>query len=507
MRIARLASLAIAVLASCAFGGAKSHGLAGAKWVWSPTAQDGQGFPGCVRYFRGTLTLPDMTMPESAELIITADNLYTFYINGVAGGESTASPNDWSKPKRFDVTAMLAPGKNVLAIEAINTVPGPAGLIAKFTATLPDDKQVTLVTNETWIYRDFKEAGWEKGSFDDSAWEKALAIAPFGGAPWGSRAVVSPLQKGGGKITPARKSTRAAIDRLADAALHPPAAPTPRGVTEVEPPKDFVWPEAVVFIGEDCSLDRPHGGTGTSYDSLSVTIFNPRKSRAFPEHDLPAPMKVGKKLFVLAPARPDSTPKLLLDAGKGGIGSLTASYDGRSIYMSMAYDGEPFFHIYRVPAAGGKPVRLTDGPFHDIDPAELPDGRIVFTSTRIGRFEEYHNPPSRALFTMNADGANIRPLTHTFIFDNEPEVMADGRILFIRSDNFFDRGKVETLLHAIHPDGSAGYTEFGLDVGPEYGGRLRAFYCGSPAPMPDGRVAYLTGGGIAIGPTGGLPGT
>jgi len=263
-----------------------------------------------------------------------------------------------------------------------------------------------------------------------------------------------------------------------------------------------VWPEAVVFIGEDCSLDRPHGGTGTSYDSLSVTIFNPRKSRAFPEHDLPAPMKVGKKLFVLAPARPDSTPKLLLDAGKGGIGSLTASYDGRSIYMSMAYDGEPFFHIYRVPAAGGKPVRLTDGPFHDIDPAELPDGRIVFTSTRIGRFEEYHNPPSRALFTMNADGANIRPLTHTFIFDNEPEVMADGRILFIRSDNFFDRGKVETLLHAIHPDGSAGYTEFGLDVGPEYGGRLRAFYCGSPAPMPDGRVAFVSNHGITIGTPG-----
>ena len=129
----------------------------------------------------------------------------------------------------------------------------------------------------------------------------------------------------------------------------------------------------------------------------------------------------------------------------------------------------------------------------------MPDGRVVFTSTRIGTFEEYHNPPSRSLFAMTADGSNITAITHTLVFDNEPEVLADGRILFIRSDNFFDRGKVETLLHAIRPDGTGGLTEFGLDLGPEYGGRLRAFNCGSPAPMPDGRVAFLTGSGIAVG--------
>ena len=132
---------------------------------------------------------------------------------------------------------------------------------------------------------------------------------------------------------------------------------------------------------------------------------------------------------------------MLLDAGQGGIGSPSVSFDGRWIYVSMARDGESFFHIYRLPAEGGEPQRLTDGPFHDIDPAELPDGRIVFTSTRIGTFEEYHLPPSRALFAMQPDGSDIRPLTHTFIFDNEPEVLADGRIVFIRSDNFFDAAR------------------------------------------------------------------
>jgi len=72
-------------------------------------------------------------------------------------------------------------------------------------------------------------------------------------------------------------------------------------------------------------------------------------------------------------------------------------------------------------------------PFHDIDPVELADGQIAFTSTRIGRFEEYHNPPSRSLFVMDPAGREVRPLTHTIIFDNEPEVLADGRIVFIRS--------------------------------------------------------------------------
>ena len=265
-------------------------------------------------------------------------------------------------------------------------------------------------------------------------------------------------------------------------------------------PADFVWPEAIVFVDDDCSLYRENSPRGdTALDSLHVMIFNPRRSRAFSEHDLPAPMKVGHKLMMLKPARPGVQPQLLLDAGRGALGSPSVSFDGKSILVSMAPEGASFFHLYRLSPDGGEVQQLTHGPFHDIDPAELPDGRIVFTSTRIGTFEEYHAPPSRSLFVMDADGRNIRPLTHTIIHDNEPEVLADGRIVFIRSDNFFDRGKVETRLHAVHPDGAGGQNVFSLESGPEYGNRLRAYLCGSPAPMPDGRLAFLSGSGISIG--------
>ncbi len=262
-------------------------------------------------------------------------------------------------------------------------------------------------------------------------------------------------------------------------------------------------PAGVVFLGDDCSLYRPAARTGTAADSLTVTVFTVRRSRAFPEHDLPGPVKAGHKLYKLVPASSKAQAEVLWDAGKGAIGSPTVSYDGQYVLFCMAREGDSFFHIYRIPVSGGRPQQLTNGPFHDIDPVELPDGRIAFVSTRIGKFDEYHSAPARSLFVMDSNGKTIRPLTHTIIFDNEPEVLADGRILFIRSDNFFDRGKVETRLHVVHPDGTRGETAFGIDRSPGYGARLRAFYCGSPAPLPDGRVAFVSAPGITIG----VPGT
>jgi HEAT repeat protein len=251
----------------------------------------------------------------------------------------------------------------------------------------------------------------------------------------------------------------------------------------------------VAFIGDDCSVYVP-----LRPDAWGVAFRIHDWSRAYTEFDLPMPSKIGRKLFQLHPsATAPPTAELLYDAGAGALGSPSASFDGASILVSLASEGSSFFHIYRIPLVGGPPQRLTDGPFHDLDPVELPDGRIAFASTRIGTFEEYHQPPSRALFRMNADGSGIHPITSTLIFDNEPKVMADGRLIFIRTDNFFDRGKVETQLHVIRPDGTAGQTEFGAQVGPLYGNRLRAFGYGSPAPLPDGRVAFIAHQGNFIG--------
>jgi HEAT repeat protein len=446
----------------------------GAKWIWRVRKPGAplSSLPEGVVYFRAGVAVTEQARIVAADLLVTADNLYEVTLNGKPVGANLMEPNAWNRPKRFNVAALLTAGDNVIAVEAANTIPGPAGLLLKLRVTLSDGQVVERSTDASWRCRDAEEPNWTQLDFNDQEWPAATEVAAFGSGPWG---------------------------RLGVPAVAEPPSKKNDDAQEAPAPADYPWPQGIVFIGDDCSLTRSHAHNGTAYQSLDVTIFNPGHTRAFPEHDLPGPMKVGRKLYALAPAKPGVAPRLLLDAGQGALGSPTLSFDGQTLLFSMAREGEGFYHLYSMPAAGGAPQRLTDGPFHDIDPVELADGRIAFVSTRCGFFEEYHNTPSRSLFTMRPGGGDIRRLTSTFIFDNEPEVMADGRILFIRSDNFFDRGKVETLLHAVHPDGTEGYTEFGLDLGPAYGNRLRAFNCGSPAPMPDGRVAYLTGAGIAVG--------
>ncbi len=463
----------------------------GAKWIWhAPIQGESPGaFLASARYFRAELSLPESPALKSAEIIITCDNLFVLHANGRPVGESGTDGSAWRNPKRFDLTGLLSPGKVVLAVEAINTLPGPSGLLAKCVIELVDGQQIVLATDTSWKTTSTQPKNWEQPDYDDQKWAKAQVVGEYGAAPWGKVTVPSKAQSGGEPVG----KVRAAAKKIASSG-------NANALLRKEPSEDFAWPEGVVFVGKDCSLYRPRANTGKSaLDSLSVTIFNPRKARMYPEHDLPAPMKVGHALMALQPVRPGVQPRVLHDAGKGAVGSPSVSFDGKWVCFSMAREGDAFFHLYRISTEGGAPEQLTDGPFFDIEPAELPDGRIVFVSTRAGTFEEYHSPPSRALYVMNADGSDIHPITNTIIFDNEPEVLADGRILFLRSDNFFDRGKVETLLHATFPDGTRGYTEFGLDNGPEYGGRLRAFNCGSPAPMPDGRVAYVSRTGITVG--------
>jgi TolB protein len=77
------------------------------------------------------------------------------------------------------------------------------------------------------------------------------------------------------------------------------------------------------------------------------------------------------------------------------------SPDGRSIMYSMAVAGNT--DIYRVPATGGTPVKLTDSPGLDVGGSYSPDGsQIVFESDRSG---------SQQCYVMSADGSNQRRIS------------------------------------------------------------------------------------------------
>ena len=248
-----------ALLCVAAFSLQTASGQVGAsfdksQWIWSwpdPGSNSTRDMGMACAYFRVDLTLPQPSSVVKADVFLTADNLYALYVNGKYVGQSDANPNKWNQPKRFDVAGLLVPGRNVVAIEAANTAPGPAGLIVQGVVQLADGQQVVLTSGDQWKCNEKKQKNWEQVAFDDAKWQKAYLVAPYGSAPWGK---FRPQSR-----RPCRPRSRNWAKRLRWRSVWSrPACPFRSSCsTEVAPPADYPWPEAIVFLGDDCSLYRP----------------------------------------------------------------------------------------------------------------------------------------------------------------------------------------------------------------------------------------------------------
>jgi hypothetical protein len=102
----------------------------------------------------------------------------------------------------------------------------------------------------------------------------------------------------------------------------------------------------------------------------------------------------------------------------------------------------------------GKPL-----PVADCEPSFLPDGRIVFTSTRDVHISDCWYRAGGNIYCCDADGGNIRRLTFDQLMTNNPQVLQDGRIVYTRWE-YNDRSALfNHPLIAMNPDGTA-QTEF-----------------------------------------------
>ena len=95
------------------------------------------------------------------------------------------------------------------------------------------------------------------------------------------------------------------------------------------------------------------------------------------------------------------------------------SPDGRSLVFTGQRNGD--FDIYRVPATGGREVRLTTTPGLDDGPEYTPDGKyIYFNSVRTGTMQ---------IWRMRPDGSQPEAVTHGEFNDWFPHVSPDGKYL------------------------------------------------------------------------------
>ena len=108
----------------------------------------------------------------------------------------------------------------------------------------------------------------------------------------------------------------------------------------------------------------------------------------------------------------------------------------------------------------------------------MPDGGIVFVTTRAKRWVNCWLTPAANIWRCDADGGNMRALSANIEHDNTPWVLPDGRILYMRWE-YIDRSQLNYHhLWTMCPDGTGQAVFFGnfhpggvyLDAKPVPGG-------------------------------------
>ncbi|MBN1855133.1 MAG: hypothetical protein JW829_20535, partial [Pirellulales bacterium] len=121
----------------------------------------------------------------------------------------------------------------------------------------------------------------------------------------------------------------------------------------------------------------------------------------------------------------------LIDDPAGVIRDPDVSWDGQRILFAWKQsDRLDDYHLYEMDIQARSVRQLTFGlGFADYEPAYLPNGDILFNSTRCVQTVDCWWTEVSNLYTCDKDGKYLRRLSHDQVHTNYPTVTSDGRDL------------------------------------------------------------------------------
>jgi len=207
--------------------------------------------------------------------------------------------------------------------------------------------------------------------------------------------------------------------------------------------------------------------------------------------------------------------------GLGDVRDVDVSFDGTKVVFSMRAqfiegadeEDQPTWNVWEYDHTARSTRRVIRSDTiaeegHDIMPHYLPDGRIVFSSTRqrqsrailldenkpqFAAQDEDDREPAFVLHVMEADGSNIHQISFNQSHDLDPAVLPDGRIVYTRWEHHIDDNQFD--LYSVNPDGSALELLYGAHShtgAPDLlSGVPSTIQFTSPRQMHDGRLLAL----------------